>query len=91
MPAILALSPETKVVMFTGFEEPGLAASARELGAVDFVEKSIRLEDLPGRLMRALEDVPVAPAPADRPPATVVGERPGVARGPAPALRGRRS
>lgn len=32
LPAILALCPETKVVMFTGFEEQGLAARARELG-----------------------------------------------------------
>ncbi len=55
LPAILALSPETRVVMFTGFEEPGLAARARELGAVDFIEKSIHLEDLPARLRRTLE------------------------------------
>lgn len=90
LPAILALSPETKVVMFTGFEEPGLAARARELGAVDFVEKSLRLEDLAGRLMRALGmDVPVAPAPAGSIPGdTSYGERPGVARGLTPASRG---
>jgi PAS domain S-box-containing protein len=55
LPAILALSPETRVVMFTGFEEPGLAARARELGAADFIEKSIHLEDLPARLRRVLE------------------------------------
>jgi len=54
LPSILALHPETKVVMFTGFEEQGLAARARELGAVDFVEKSIRLEELPDRLLRIL-------------------------------------
>ena len=64
LPAILALSPETKVVMFTGFEEPGLSARARELGAADFVEKSIRLEDLPERLQRILDGVrPVRSAP----------------------------
>ena len=55
LPAILALSPDTKVVMFTGFEEPGLVARARELGAADFIEKSLHLDDLPDRLMRALE------------------------------------
>jgi PAS domain S-box-containing protein len=76
LPAILALSPKTRVVMFTGFEEPGLAARARELGAVDLVEKSISLEELPRRLLHALQ-VPVsragsgAPAPAEPPyPAT---------------------
>ena len=52
LPAILALSPTTRVVMFTGFEESGLADRARELGAVDVIEKSIRLEDLPARLMQ---------------------------------------
>jgi PAS domain S-box-containing protein len=54
LPAILALCPETKVVMFTGFEDARLAARARELGAVDFVEKSIQLEELPERLMRSM-------------------------------------
>jgi len=58
LPAILALAPETRVVMFTGFEELGLAARARELGAADFVEKSIQLEELPGRLLRALNKAP---------------------------------
>ena len=58
LPAILALCPETRVVMFTGFEEIGLAARARELGAADFVEKSIQLEELPGRLLRALNKAP---------------------------------
>ncbi|WP_331526796.1 PAS domain S-box protein [Nocardioides sp.] len=62
LPAILALSPETKVVMFTGFEEPGLAARARELGASDYVEKSIRLEELPERLARALDAPRVQPS-----------------------------
>ena len=63
LPAILALSPSTKVVMFTGFEEPGLAVRARQLGAADFVEKSILLEDLPTRLMAALEPTPASVGP----------------------------
>ena len=54
LPAILALSPLTKVVMFTGFEERDLADHARELGAADFIEKSINLDDLPARLMQSL-------------------------------------
>ena len=62
LPAILALSPETRVVMFTGFEDQGLAARARELGAADFIEKSIQLEELPGRLMLALNDAPPTPS-----------------------------
>lgn len=62
LPAILALSPDTRVVVFTGFEEPGLAARARELGAAALVEKSIALERLPARLMGLL-----APLPAGSP------------------------
>jgi PAS domain S-box-containing protein len=78
LPAILALSADTRVVMFTGFEERGLAARARELGAADFVEKSIALEDLPARLRQTLEapmrqpsavgsGPPLPPASADTP------------------------
>jgi PAS domain S-box-containing protein len=63
LPAILALSPATRVVMFTGFEERDLAARARQLGAADLVEKSLALEDLPARLMRSLEGAPSRTAP----------------------------
>ena len=62
LPAIVAVCPDTTVVMFTGFEEAGLAERARELGATDLVEKSLPLEELPDRLMRALEG---SPAPSD--------------------------
>jgi len=62
LPAILALCPQTKVVMFTGFEDQGLAARARELGAADFVEKSIQLDELPGRLVRILDNGPPRPS-----------------------------
>jgi PAS domain S-box-containing protein len=77
LPAILALSPSTKVVMFTGFEEPGLADRARELGAADFVEKSIYLQDLPMRLMAALE-----PSTASTGPTLRVASGLGVVRPP---------
>jgi PAS domain S-box-containing protein len=60
LPAILALSSETKVVMFTGFEEPQLAARARELGAAAFIEKSIPLEELPDRLRAVVAGAPVS-------------------------------
>jgi PAS domain S-box-containing protein len=77
LPAVLALSPATKVVMFTGFEERGLAARAHELGAADLVEKSIRLDDLPARLMRILN----VSAPATAHPRGT----PGPANGDVPA------
>ena len=52
-------APRTQVVMFSGFEEQGLAERAHQLGAVDFVEKSIPIEELAGRLAAALDDIPV--------------------------------
>jgi PAS domain S-box-containing protein len=75
LPAILAVSPDTRVVMFTGFEEVGLAARARELGASDVIEKSIRLEELPARLLESLNaDDAVPPTPP--PPALTVVDDP---------------
>jgi DNA-binding NarL/FixJ family response regulator len=50
LPLVLAVSPETKVVVFTGFEELGLADRARELGAVDLIEKSVPIDKLPEML-----------------------------------------
>jgi DNA-binding NarL/FixJ family response regulator len=40
LPAIREASPRTRVVMYTGFEERGLAERARELGADALIEKS---------------------------------------------------
>lgn len=63
LPAILALAPDTKVVIFTGFEEEGLAEVARELGATDFIEKSVWIEELPDRLLQLVSG---SPAPGER-------------------------
>ena len=82
LPAILALCPETRVVMFTGFEEHGLAARARELGAADFIEKSIPLEELPGRLMRTLNQASPGSSPRGRHRLSVVSDVAGDEQGP---------
>ncbi len=82
LPAILALCPETRVVMFTGFEEHGLAARARELGAADFIEKSIPLEELPGRLMRTLNQASPGSLPRGRHRLSVVSDVAGDEQGP---------
>ncbi len=74
LPAILAVCPDTTVVMFTGFEEQGLAERARELGAVDVLEKSIPLHDLPERLIHALYRPPDRLTPAQ--PLSLVGSEP---------------
>ena len=74
LPAILAVCPDTTVVMFTGFEEQGLAERARELGAVDVLEKSIPLHELPERLIHALYRSPDRLTPAQ--PLSLVGSEP---------------
>lgn len=50
LPGILTVSPETRIVVYTGFEADGLAARARELGAVALLEKSLPIDRLPGEL-----------------------------------------
>ena len=89
LPAIVAVCPDTTVVMFTGFEEAGLADRARELGATDLVEKSLPLEELPDRLMRALEGRPAPRAPRRR--LSLVGSASGGQRGQRGAARPRRA
>jgi PAS domain S-box-containing protein len=65
LPAILAVRPETSVVMFSGFGGTDLTAELGELGALDYIEKSIPLEQLPDRLFRSLR----GGAPEPEPPA----------------------
>jgi PAS domain S-box-containing protein len=40
LPKVLEASPRTRVVMYTGFDETGLATRAAELGASGFLQKS---------------------------------------------------
>src|SRR5581483_8646343 len=54
LPAILAASPTTRVVMFSGFGGTALEIAARTLGAAAFVEKSIPLRELPARLLEVV-------------------------------------
>lgn len=56
LPGILAVSPETRVVMFTGFQERGLAERAKALGAADLLEKSVPVGQLALRLLAILTD-----------------------------------
>ena len=72
LPLVLDASPATKVVMFSGFEEAGLAEHTRELGATEFLEKSVPMPELVGRLVAiagfagaAEESTPVPAAPLD--------------------------
>ena len=56
LPDVLAVSPATKVVLFSGFEEEGLVERARQLGAAAFVTKSVPIEDLVDRLLAVLDE-----------------------------------
>ncbi|HJQ42247.1 MAG TPA: response regulator, partial [Jatrophihabitantaceae bacterium] len=46
LPHIREVSPNTRVIMYTGFDEGGLAARAHDLGAAGLIEKSMALDDL---------------------------------------------
>ncbi|MBB5790163.1 PAS domain S-box protein [Jiangella mangrovi] len=67
LPGILAVSPSTQVVVYSGFEEGGLAQSAEELGAAGFIEKSLPIDRLAGELLARLPERHVVPGPRDRP------------------------
>ncbi|GAA2724143.1 PAS domain S-box protein [Cellulomonas aerilata] len=75
LPRVLVASPGTRVVLFTGFDERGLASRGRQLGAAGFLEKSLPLDRLAAALDELLErdgrdgeherDVPRGAAPRD--------------------------
>ena len=67
LPSILEESPHTKVLMYSGFEEQGLAEKAVALGAAGFVPKAVPIDTLGERLLGAL-----AGEPGDRPSAHAV-------------------
>ena len=70
LPRIKTVSPATKVVMYTGFDQRGLAERALELGACGFLEKSVPVDQLAARILELVTDAgmerPVAPR--DDPP-----------------------
>lgn len=55
LPKVLEASPGTRVVMYSGFEETGLAARSQELGASAFVSKAAPFDVLLGTLVDQLE------------------------------------
>ena len=63
LPGVLRASPDTRVMMFSGFEEHGLAERAAGLGASAFLEKSIPLETLLDRM----EELAGLASPAPQP------------------------
>ncbi|MGA8987076.1 PAS domain S-box protein [Aeromicrobium sp.] len=63
LPGILAVSPRTRVVIYSGFERDGLEERARQLGATAFFEKSMPVSRLPAELRALLDAEPHDPAP----------------------------
>jgi PAS domain S-box-containing protein len=69
LPRVLEASPDTRVVLYSGFEEEGLAQRARELGAAAFLEKSSSIDALVGDLLGVLEPLAGSPGRSDVGPA----------------------
>ena len=68
LPRVLEASPTTRIVVFSGFEEQGLADKTKELGASAFIEKSTSLDTLVERLAVITPDDGVAaPVASQRP------------------------
>jgi PAS domain S-box-containing protein len=55
LPRVIDASPKTRVVMYTGFDETGLATRATELGASAYVEKSAPFRVLLDTLLELTE------------------------------------
>jgi PAS domain S-box-containing protein len=53
LPEVARASPHSRVVVFSGFDAAGLEQRARDLGAVDFIEKSLAINEIPNRLRAA--------------------------------------
>ena len=61
LPKVRRASPETRVVMYSGFDEAGLATRTVELGASAFIQKAGSLEDLVAELLAMLDVEPARP------------------------------
>jgi PAS domain S-box-containing protein len=62
LPRVREISPETRVVMYSGFSEVGLAERTIELGAAAFFEKSSSLDSLVDDLLAVLGEHARGPA-----------------------------
>ncbi|WP_395692928.1 PAS domain S-box protein [Nocardioides sp.] len=77
LPYLLVASPGTRVVVYSGFQEQGLAHRAVALGASVYLEKSTSLDTLVDDLLAVLEDA--AAAPPDEPDDDPVDDDPDAA------------
>jgi PAS domain S-box-containing protein len=63
LPQVLAASPGTRVVMFSGFDEEPLALRALELGATSYLTKTSSLDDVVNELVGVVGDDQAAVGP----------------------------
>ena len=68
LPRVRKVSPETRVVMYSGFDEAGLARRTAQLGASAFIQKAGSFEDLVAELLAILDVEPTQPVPGAGPP-----------------------
>jgi PAS domain S-box-containing protein len=61
LPRVRRASPETRVVMYSGFDEAGLATRTAQLGASAFIQKAGSFDDLVAELLAILDVEPVHP------------------------------
>src|SRR4051812_1911226 len=71
LPRLRAASPETRVVLYSGFDEEGLAHKAAELGAAAFIEKSTSIDSLVDELLAVID----AEGPGDLPAGSPTEQR----------------
>jgi PAS domain S-box-containing protein len=69
LPRVREVSPATRVVLFSGFEEQGLAERARQLGATEFIEKSLPVDELVEHLAQLADRADAGTAAAPESPA----------------------
>src|SRR3954447_24127782 len=74
LPQIIEASPDTRVVMFSGFDEEPLALRALELGATSYLTKTSSLDAVVAELVHAVVGGdPEADTPAEGTPAAIAG------------------
>jgi len=76
LPKVREAAPGTRVVMYSGFDESGLATRARELGATAFVSKSAPFEVLLATLVEQCEEPEEEPEEKPEPAGEGAGGEP---------------
>ncbi len=75
LPALRAAAPDTRVVVFSGFDDADLEVRARALGAAAFVPKSLPIEELPARLAGSTAELLTHADCYDAPPPEVTQQQ----------------